>query len=192
MGVSVWREHNREVISDRWIEEASKNPRRFQEYGEFEHNRLRYNQRRPETALSPGEFLDRNPRAYPSLELERTNANNTLIKQESRLPEPTPSVEPISKRPSTMPKPEGRYENAPKPEERVPRTQPVLVPPPSKATDRHRTSWERPPPQSNKPIPRATPRIERRPSAHPPKPKARSSKSGNQPTSQTSKRSNGS
>jgi hypothetical protein len=190
MGVSAWRERNREVISDRWIKEASENPRRFQEYGEFEHNLMRHNQRRPETALSPGEFLDRNPRAYPSL--ERTKVAQAKINPAVRRSEPAPAVEQTPKRPSTQPKPEVKYENTPRPTERVPRAEPILVPPPSKATDRHRTSWERPPAQRIKPIPKATPRIERRPSPQPPKPKVRSSKSGNQPSGQTKKRSGGS
>jgi hypothetical protein len=185
MGVSAWRERNREVISDRWMEEAANNPRRFQEYGEFEYNRLRYNQRRPETALSPGEFLDRNPRAYP--DLERTSVARAPIKPEPRRTEPTPSVEPSTKRPSTLPTPsETRSKDAPVPTKQVPRTQPDVEPPPSKATDRHRTIWEPPPSRITKPVPKTTPRIERRPPAPPKKPTARSSKSGDQPASKRS------
>jgi hypothetical protein len=69
-GVGIWYRRNQSVISDRWLRDDGRLVQRFREYGEFEVDRQRYNERRPRRAMAPQTYLERNGQRYP--ELNRT------------------------------------------------------------------------------------------------------------------------
>ena len=66
-GVSVWRNRNREVVSDRWLKDDSRLSDRFREFGKFEADRDRYNRSHPGRELGQKDFRERNPQRYRTL-----------------------------------------------------------------------------------------------------------------------------
>ncbi len=69
-GVGIWYRRNQSVLSDRWLRDDDRLVQRFREYGAFEVDRQRYNERRPRRAMAPRTYLERNRQRYP--ELNRT------------------------------------------------------------------------------------------------------------------------
>ena len=187
-GVARWRQNNREVITDEWIREVRNQPRHFKEYGEFEYNRERYNQRNPAQKLSPGQFLDENPRAYP--ELKKTQATREAPTRErtaapapTQPDRPTPTTQPRTQpdqptQPRTQPEKPGQVRpqpDRPAPPRQLPEKEaarptpeaPAKVPTTDRATDYHRNTWEQ---TRKEPTPTQRPavRTERRLPANPP------------------------
>ncbi|PSR08718.1 MAG: hypothetical protein C7N36_21480, partial [Bacteroidetes bacterium] len=124
-GVARWRQNNREVITDEWIREVRNQPRHFKEYGEFEYNRERYNQRNPAQKLSPRQFLDENPRAYPELAKTQTQREAT-VRERTQAPATTQPDRPApTTQPRTRTQPEKPGQVNPQPDRPgQPRTQP--------------------------------------------------------------------
>lgn len=123
-GVGSWRRYNRTVITDRWLRDDGQLVNRFREYGDFEVDRRRYNERRPNRALAPRAYLERNTRRYPELSrtAPRTTAPRTTAPRTQSRPDATRGQERTTPPRTTAP----RTRTTPtRPEPRaVPRTVP--------------------------------------------------------------------
>jgi hypothetical protein len=65
--VTVWKNKNRAVISDNWLENEKELPKRFKEYAQFETERIKHNKAYPQKELSQQKYLEQNTRKYPDL-----------------------------------------------------------------------------------------------------------------------------
>jgi hypothetical protein len=153
--VKVWRDNRRTVISDEWIEETSRNPANFKEYGEFEYDLQRYNQRNPGKELTADKYLDRNTRSYETL--RATAPAKSPLGNEQERPAPT------TQRPGDV---DGKT-NSPTLNRPVsPATAPT-----KQAEEYHRNTWEQPKKEAPQPSQPPAERIERRPSPVPTAPR---------------------
>ena len=121
-GVARWQRQNRTVITDRWLHDDEQLASRLREYGDFEVDRRRYNERRPDRPLAPRAYLERNTRRYPELSRTAprtvappTTAPRTRSRPDAtRVPEqPTPprTTAPRTRtEPRTVPRPRGGEE----------------------------------------------------------------------------------
>jgi hypothetical protein len=160
--VVVWQRQNREVITERWLTEPKQMRTRFKEYGEFEMERTKYNQRNPNKQLSKAEYLDRNTRKYPELVRNKPEPQvraKPAVRKERTEKQPTnvrPSEQPTRQPKADTRKPadQTRKPKADKPptvrdnkepvrketrEINVPRTDRQV----DKGRDYHRNTWER-------------------------------------------------
>jgi hypothetical protein len=155
-GVNVWRENRRTVISDEWIQQTTRNPTNFKEYGEFEYDLQRYNQRNLGKELTADKYLDRNTRSYETL--RATAPPRPAINSEQDRPVPT-TQRPGNVAPKTNPSSVDR----PLP--------PAAARPTKQAEEYHRNTWEQPRKEAPRPSQPPAERIERRPSPVPSAPR---------------------
>lgn len=123
--VRVWKQLNREVVNDNWLRDDGKLEYRLGEFGKFEEQRLRYNDKNPDRKLSPAEFLDKKTRRYPDLE------GTTL----NREPSPSPRIKLEMPRERVT---EPRVLPSTKPDKRTNSPKPASI---EKAKDIHRNTW---------------------------------------------------
>ncbi|WP_026211574.1 hypothetical protein [Lewinella cohaerens] len=154
-GVKVWRDNRRTVISDEWIEGTTRNPSNFKEYGEFEYDLQRYNQRNPGKELTADKYLAHNTRSYKTL--RETAPSKSPIGNEQVRPVPT------TQRPGNV----DAKTNLPTSDRSIPaRTAPTR-----QAEEYHRNTWEQPKKEAPRPSQPPAERVERRPSPVPSAPR---------------------
>ena len=152
MGVGDWRNRNRTVISDKWLEDKAQLPGRLKEFGRFEEGRQEYNARNPKAPLTQEQFLDRNGRKYPevsrSRDLAKTEQQREQVQEQKDRSKWAPDKEPVRQQPATQPKtrvPAQREEpkvKTERPPTDKPRAEPVKPRPIEEAKDYHRNKWE--------------------------------------------------
>ncbi len=155
-GVKVWRDNRRTVISDEWIEQTSRNPGNFKEYGEFEYDLQRYNQRNPGKELTADKYLERNTRSYETL--QATAPSRSPVGNQQDRPVPTPQ------RP-------GNVDTKTNPSTGDWPLPPAAARPTRQAEEYHRNTWEQPQKEAPRPSQPPAERIERRPSPVPSAPR---------------------
>ena len=143
--VTVWRKDNREVITDEWLADRNHRVERLREYGQFETERERYNERNPTKQLSQRAYLDKHPKQYA--DLNRAN-------QERRTTEPGRVIVPRTERPPAQP--DKQREPVVRPPERE--RQPTVRPPDRQVDPRKDQPQDRVSPPTRKDDP---PRIDR-------------------------------
>jgi hypothetical protein len=133
--VSNWRSSNQAVITDRWMEDDGNLTTRFQEFGKFETDRLRYNRDRPTKALSQTEYIERYKKRYPDLakSAERIKSGKTNYEE--------PVYKPRTKAP--VREPDVRIPTVPKTNKVSPKTKRTTVPRVKKGTEYHKNTWEK-------------------------------------------------
>ncbi len=72
VGVRHWKEANGAVIADSWLQDDRNRVRRIRDFGRFESDRIRYNQRNIKAPLSQVEFHKKNPAKYRTIQVDRT------------------------------------------------------------------------------------------------------------------------
>lgn len=155
-GVHGWRENRRTVISDEWIRQTTRNPTNFKEYGEFEYDLQRYNQRNPGKELTADKYLERNTRSYETL--RATAPSRSPVGNEQNRTVPTPQ------RPGDV----DTKTNPPAADRALP---PAATRPTKQAEEYHRNTWEQPQKDAPRPSQPPAERIERRPSPVPTAPR---------------------
>ena len=161
-GVGEWRERNRELISDDFLQPANgRLPEKLKEYGKFEDAREQYNARNPGRELDQSTFLDKNARKYPDLQKSRETAKIEVAREKQVQPKPadrwTPDRQPREKATEPVVRPPREV----KPVEKVPDA-PRTIParparekdPVENARDYHQQKWDR-----AKPAPQPQPKV---------------------------------
>ena len=91
--VNNWHHRNRDIVSDNWLKDDGRLPKRFKEYGEFESSREKYNNEHPKQIISRKDYVTRNEKKYPTL---ATSTKEQKIKTEAR--KKTSYKEPVKSR----------------------------------------------------------------------------------------------
>ncbi|MCF8243738.1 MAG: hypothetical protein K9J37_02525 [Saprospiraceae bacterium] len=149
--VRTWKNRNRDVVTDDWLNRARTDANAFREFGKFETEREKYNNSHPDKPVTQGQFLDKNSRKYPDL-TQAVDRKKELDRVEDQRRAPT-TVEPKrpndttapTRKPEVSPKPvEPRKPDiSPKPPKVEPRKQPpVNLPKVEKAQKHHQDAWE--------------------------------------------------
>ncbi|HNE30270.1 MAG TPA: hypothetical protein PLW66_13930, partial [Saprospiraceae bacterium] len=109
MGVGAWRDHNRDIMTDDWLQDRSKLPDRLREYGRFEEKREAFNARNPQQQVSRNDFLNKNARQYPELAREQEQvskqARTAPAEMERKPSDWAPKKEPARTEPAGKPEP---------------------------------------------------------------------------------------
>ncbi len=179
-----WKNRNRDVVTDDWLERGRRNPDQFREYGKFEAEREKYNRSHPAKPLAPADFLDKNKGRYPTLSKDRElqRQQNEQIKRE-KTPPVKPRIEPPTKREPMQP-PRKPEVTEPRPKPQIePKTKPSEIPKVDKARDYHRDKWEKSQP------PKRQETVKPKTQTAPPKPKVE--RQAPAPKKETNKKNNG-
>ncbi len=190
MGVGEWRDRNRTVVSDEWLQDKKRLSGRLQEYGRFEEARQTYNAANPKRTMSPQDFLDKNTRKYPELTSGREMVKAEIQRDENAVRKErtdwAPAKEPVQPRPPRVsdqkpqePKREPQQKperpQTEKPPEKVIKQRPI-----EEAKDYHRNKWDETkrsdPPRDPAPKTRPAPKQPAKKDAAPSKPSNKSGK----------------
>ncbi|MDH3247121.1 MAG: hypothetical protein OEM26_21035, partial [Saprospiraceae bacterium] len=79
VGVRHWKEANGAVIADSWLQDDRNRVRRIRDFGRFESERIRYNQRNVKSPLSQVEFHQKNQAKYRTIKVDRTQLREQEI-----------------------------------------------------------------------------------------------------------------
>ncbi len=142
VGVNTWRNNNREVINNAWLENEQNRLERIQEFGKFEWERRRYNEDHQDASLDPYEFYDKNARKYPNI--KATSAPETKTPPRARTT--TPPADQKKKvevpRKTETPPPAVEREKAKPTEPPAPRARTERYEDIQKAKELHKQKWE--------------------------------------------------
>lgn len=167
VSVRNWQERNRELITDNWLRDDRNSIQRLREYGKFELDRAKYNQRKLEKELSQKEYLERHRNRYPSLTRSSAATRSRQLDREQPATRPRPKTDvPLpQKKPNERVVPRQRTDPPSVDRERIrtqPRTRkvepPKVVPKVKRGVDQHRRTIERSKATRPKVTPRKAPR----------------------------------
>jgi hypothetical protein len=137
-GVTVWKNQNREVVSDDFLRNDGRLSERFREFGQFEADRARYNRTHPQKQMSQVEFRERNADRYKALD-RGTTRQRTIRPGEERTRIPTDVTrqpQPDARRKVTIPP----KQTEPRKKVTIPRSR---IPTVKKGAEQHRSILER-------------------------------------------------
>lgn len=151
VGVENWRNRNREVVSNEWLESSRNRPEGFSEFGHFEEARQKYNRSHADKPLTQREYLDKNQKKYKTLTSNVLSEKPAVREERSRTApsvkkETEPSVRPPEKQEQTR-----KTEPSEKPKTDIPlpkteprqKTEPKAIPKVDKGSEHHRNTWEK-------------------------------------------------
>lgn len=140
--VSNWRDNNRDIITERWMEDDGNLVSRFQEYGKFETERLRYNQSRPTKALSQSEYIEKYGRRYPNLErsAKEVKEGRTIYDEPDYKPRTNP---PVRERDVIVPSTPKTNRIPPKRNVEPKKRTRTFIPRVKKGTEYHKNTWDK-------------------------------------------------
>jgi hypothetical protein len=146
--VATWRNQNKEIVTDAWLKDDGKLSTRFKEYGKFETEREKYNEKNPKKVVTQKEYATQNSKRYPELSKSIKENNKDQVIQKA--PKPTVPIRPEVNQPKakdakvTKPK---VYQVPPTRDVKktVPTKPPITrtVPKVNKAKDYHKNTWDK-------------------------------------------------
>jgi hypothetical protein len=182
--VHHWRQFNRDIVTESWLEHSRYDANYFRQFGKFEADREKYNRSHQQSPLSQSAFLDRKASKYPVLRpKDAAPAKRPKpVEPEAipRQPVPPPSAKPRTKQQPGREIPPGKREDA-APIKPSPRP---LIPKIEKARDYHKDNWNQTKPGQKPDIKRPAATSPRKPPTT--VPKAKPSKA-NTPSAKTRK-----
>ncbi len=156
--VHTWRDHNRAVITDTWMNNERNRVEQIQEFGKFEFERRKYNDANPDKNLSQYEFYEKNTRRYPNTkatpvpETQQPRIRTTPQPKEDKAVKTPPRKTEIGK---PLPPPAQR-----EPAKIEPRKQNERLEAIKRAEELHKQRWEKQPPKPTTTQPRTLKRTE--------------------------------
>lgn len=167
--VSTWRDQNKEVVTNHWLQDDGRLPQRFKEYGRFESSRIRHNREHPGKTLSKTAYAERYSKRYPELSksVERIKAGTAIHEEPLYKPRTEPPVYEPDMRQPTIPKTnkQGAQKN-----------KKITLPSLNKGKEYHKNTWEQSKSSRNKVTKSKTPIVKKLPRTKTTKPKVRAPK----------------